>query len=386
MFWGLTPALDLLKEYELVKQELPEELNILIVDACVENIARQLLLLNIALQPQHVLGLEQKTKIFMELYGNTLVRPTVAKYLTSVATNLVKMVTNYDYLNKIMGFINLEIKYKERDYLENLIKFWCGQEDFNICDSWDRRLRTSLGVRYDAKIGAFDWDLHMRYRNIGGKQVCNQEYKNFRLNGVAFSWLESEVSKPNRSLVCAVFPNGERYAHYGYLGDMQTGPYVAFGLDCEDKSFLQTSNGQNTYRATDVTERNLKQIFYEIANKEEYEHKTTTDVKLGPVVVKEEKLIVDIRAADVVPRTANRCMDMEDSINFLSISTLDIMRYKDKYQNLFDLVYFGNVYLKYFDKDAIGNISKDNSLLFIENQLFVLSNRKKELEEFRKKY
>lgn len=97
-------------------------------------------------------------------------------------------------------------------------------------------------------MGAFDWDLHMRFRPMGGDQVCSQEYRNFRLNGIAFTWLESDVSKTNRSLVCAVVPNGESFAHYGYLGDMQTGPFVAYGLDCEDKAFTKRTHGQNTYR------------------------------------------------------------------------------------------------------------------------------------------
>lgn len=412
MFWGLTPALNLLDEYKLTKNDMPEELNILVVggadcrhillteakkylyrkcrirfyllDACMENVARQLMLLNIALQPPETLGLEQKTKIFMEIYGNTLVRPSTAKYLKSLASNLVEMVTNYDYLKKIMSFVDVDIKYKERDYLENLLKFWCGQDDFNICDSWDRRLRKNLGVRYDSKIGAFDWDLNMRFRSVGGKQVCSQEYKNFRLNGVAFSWLESEVSRPNRSLVCAVFPNGEKFAHYGYLGDMQTGPYVAFGLQCEDESFLQSSNGHNSYRATDVTERNLKQIFYEIHNKQEYKHKETSGVKLGSVVMKEEKLVIDIKAIDFAPRPPSSCVELEDEIFFLSISALEFMKYKEKYQSLFDIVYFGNTYIKYLDKDFIENVMKNNSLLLIENQIFVLSNRDKDLKEFEK--
>ncbi|KAJ8911452.1 hypothetical protein NQ315_013814 [Exocentrus adspersus] len=412
MFWGLTPALDLLKEYELTQNSPPEELNILIIggvdcrhvllteakkylhhkckinfyllEACMENIARQLLLLNIALQTPESLGLERRTKIFMELYGNTLVRPSTAKYLKTIASNLVKMITNYDFLRTFMSFINIEIKYKERDYLENLFKFWCGNDDFNICECWDKMLRKTLGVRYDSKIGAFDWDLHMRFHSVGGKQVCNQEYKNFRLTGVAFSWLESEVSKPNRSLVCAVIPNGESYAHYGYLGDMQTGPYVAYGLTCEDESFLHSSHGQNSYRATDVTERNLKQIFYEIHNRERYEHKTTSDTKLGSVVMKEEKRVVDIKAIDSDPRPPNTCIDLEDNLLFFSISILDLMKYKTKYHDLFDVVYFGNSYMKYLDKDFIGNVMKNKSLLLIENQIFFLNHRNKDLEELEK--
>nr|XP_023011655.1 dynein assembly factor 3, axonemal homolog [Leptinotarsa decemlineata] len=412
MFWGLTPALDLLCEYEKSVGNIPEELNILIIgssdcrhilktearkyrhknvkmnfyvmDSCVELLARQLLLMNIALQSQEILGLEQKTKIFMELYGNSLVRPSVANYLTSAASELIKMVTDYDYLSRMMSSVSLEIRYKERDYLENLLKFWCSKDEFNICDSWDRRLRKFLGARYDSKVGAFDWDLHMRYHNIGGKQVCNQEYRNYRMNGVAFSWLESEVSKPNRSLVCAIHPNGDTFLHHGYLGDMQTGPFVAFGMECEDESFLKSHNGQNTYRATDVTERNLRQIFHELEHKTEYIHEATSNVTLGPVVMKQEKLIVDVKGPDFIPRVSRKCLDIQGKIKFLSISELDSMKYKAKYHNFFDVLYFGSVYLKHFEKELVEKILKKSSLLIIEHQLFVLSYRKKELDEFKK--
>lgn len=112
-----------------------------------ETVAKQLLLLVTALQPQAALGLDQKTKVFMELYGNTLIRPYTAKYLTTVANDLVRMVTDYDYMKQKMEFVNMEVKYKERDYLENLVKFWCAKDEFNIVDMWDKRLRKNLGVR-----------------------------------------------------------------------------------------------------------------------------------------------------------------------------------------------------------------------------------------------
>lgn len=412
MFWGLTPALDLLKEYKAVHKNLPAELNILIVggadcrhvlttiarkyrytnvkinfylvEGCLESIARQLLLLNITLQNQESLGLDQRAKIFMEIYGNTLVRPTVAKFLKSTSLELLKMVTDKDYLKSKMNSITLDLKYKEKDYLENLYKFWAGKDEFNICDCWDRRLRTILGRRYDSKFGAFDWDLHMRLHQIGGRQVCNQEYKNFRLNGVAFSWLESEVSKPNRTFVCAVIPNGDKFAHHGYLGDMQSGPFIAYGLDCEDSDFLKTTNTQNVYRATDVTERNLKQIFYEIHNKEAYMHKSPNDNKLGPVVMKQDKLIVDNKGVENIPKASKEYLTLEDTVTFLSLSSLATMKYKEKYKDLFHVIYLGSTYLKYFDKEMIRKTSDTDGLVIIEHQLFVLNHRKDDLIEFGK--
>lgn len=408
MFWGLTPALNLFDEYE----NLPDVLNILLVggadcrhvlktlanrykhrqvkinfvlmEASPETIAKQMLLLNIALQPPEEMGLIQKTRMFMELYGNTLLRPATAKYFTSCARQLLNMVTNKDYANEVMPFLNLDLKYRERDYLENLFKFWCSWDEFSIVEIWDGRLRKTLGVRYDSRSGAFDWDLHMRLRTIGGHQVCNQEYHSFRSQGVAFTWLESEVSKPNRSFVCGVINNGDKFAHYGYLGEMQTGPFVAYGLHCKDEAFLKKTNNVNTHRATDVTERNLKEIFYELIYQEDYVHQNTSSFTLGHMAQMPGAKVVDVGAVgENVNSKSRKCIPLDGiNITFTSLATLKLMKYRNQYDNYFNLVYFNSMYLKYFEADVVAKMCVSKAVLLFENQLFVLSHRDKELEEY----
>lgn len=414
MFWGVTPGINLLKVYQNTKkEELPKEINILItgssdcrhilltlskqhlntdvninfyvVETCLEVIARQLLLLIIAFQPHIALGLDQKIKIFMEIYGNILLQPNVAKYLSSAAFELLNMVTNFEYFKEKLPCVKLDITYKERDYLETLLKFWKSKEEFSIVECWNKRLRQFLGVRYDSRIGVFDWDLHIKLHNRGATQICSQEYRNFRNKGLAFSWIDSEVSKPNRSLVCAVLSNGDRFAHYGYLGDMQTGPFIAYGLNCEDNEFLKSRNGQNVYRATDVTQRNLQQLFYEIHNKDEYIHKCS-NVHLGSSTIKEEKIVLDNNGFDVIPGTVKKCIDLENvKIIFMSTSKLNTMKLNEKYDNKFDIVYVGSAFLTYIQSDLIKKIAKKGALLLMENQLLVPGNGKKELEDVAKK-
>lgn len=96
---------------------------------------------------------------------------------------------------------------------------------------------------------------------------------------------------------------------------------------------------------------------------------------------------MDIGAADESGANKQRtCMELENvEINFLSISYLSTMKYKKKFSNMFDLVYVNNSYLKYLDADVFKNICKANAFLLIENQLFFLSHRDKQLEEFEKK-
>lgn len=112
-----------------------------------ETVAKQLQLLLTTLQSREILGLEQKTKVFMELYGNSLIRPYTYRYMANLAHDMIKMITNLDYLKTKIDFVNLDLKHRELDYLENVIKFWCSKSEFNIVDIWDRRLRTKLGAR-----------------------------------------------------------------------------------------------------------------------------------------------------------------------------------------------------------------------------------------------
>lgn len=352
-----------------------------------ELVARELLLLLLAFMPQKELGEVQKTRIFMEIYGNTLVRPYVGKFLATTAKEMLSAITDYDYLRKLMPFVSVDVKYKERDCLENLMKFWCSSDDFDIIHSWDSSVRKMLGIRYDAKFGAFDWDLHMRFHSVGGKQVGSQEYKSFRNNGVSFSWLESEVSKPNRSLICVTVPNGERFIHYGYLGDIQTGPFVTFGLECEEEDFLKSTNGQNKYRATDITERNLRQIFHEIEFGQEYQHCSLNDYLMGTLRIQEVEQMMDVSADQIIARPKNYT-SIEASnitINFLSISQLKQMSYKDDYKEFFNLIYFSSThFLQFFEKATMEKVARKNAVLLVENQRYVLSYRDKELEEYGK--
>jgi dynein assembly factor 3 len=99
-----------------------------------------------------------------------------------------------------------QLKYRERDHLENVFKFWQeARTKFPISQYWDKRLRKHLGTRYDSRIGVFDWDYHMRLRPFGADHITSREYKNWRNNGVAFTWLETETTEPNLTLTTGVF-------------------------------------------------------------------------------------------------------------------------------------------------------------------------------------
>lgn len=127
--------------------------------------------------------------------------------------------------------------------------------------------------RYDSKEGVYDWDYHMKLKDKPeGSRINSREYRKWRDTGVAFTWLETEVSEINPTLTCGIFRHGDKILHYGYLGDIINGPYMTFGLHCEDKEMLKTANGIYVKRATDITERNLLRLFWEIQNNKPYTH------------------------------------------------------------------------------------------------------------------
>jgi len=129
MWWGYSPALDLRDEWERYnnkKYEIMKELNILLIgaadgrhvmktlaqtyrhennlkihfyvyEASLDLVARQVMLLTIALEPPEELGLQDKTRLFLELYGNSLVRPATANFIARKSAQFVHMVTDLDF-------------------------------------------------------------------------------------------------------------------------------------------------------------------------------------------------------------------------------------------------------------------------------------------------
>lgn len=129
MWWGYSPALDLRHEWEWCKYkdfDSPKELNMLLIgsadgrhilktlaqtyrhenkqrinfyvyEASLDLIARQVMLLTIALEPPEELGLQEKTRLFLELYGNSLLRSKTADFIARKSAQFVHMVTDLDF-------------------------------------------------------------------------------------------------------------------------------------------------------------------------------------------------------------------------------------------------------------------------------------------------
>lgn len=217
MFWGLSSALDLFQEYlnvfelsppnepqsksntinillfgandprHLIRtmakfngqksNELKPLINFYLIDGCIEIVARNIALLGIALERPEVVNLHRKVHLFMDIYGNALMRPSSLQYLIGKSKSFLNLVTDDEYLQRIVPMFDISnLKYRERDGLENAFYFWSPKEDhvFNIQEYWSERVQKLLATRYDYREGAFDWDLNMVLKERAGKQICSQ--------------------------------------------------------------------------------------------------------------------------------------------------------------------------------------------------------------------
>ena len=129
-----------------------ERVNFWIYESDCVVIARQMLLLLIISEPAAAYGLNVKTSLYLDIFGNALLRASTAKYLRQKSRVLSEMITDLEYAKKRAKFMNLDkLKFKDRDRLDEQFEFWRREtEPFHIRDQWDIRLRRYLGARYDA--------------------------------------------------------------------------------------------------------------------------------------------------------------------------------------------------------------------------------------------
>ncbi|XP_055993199.1 dynein axonemal assembly factor 3 [Sorex fumeus] len=310
-WWGLSPALDLQAESPPVDRDFradtehytPEldvlllgsvdgrhllrtlaraelwpsrRINFYVLENNLEAVARHILIFCLALEETEKMGLQERTETFLEVWGNALLRAPVAAFVRAQAARLGYLVPEPDRLAEQMPWLGLgALKFRERDALEAVFRFWAGGEKgpeaFPMGRLWDSRLRHYLGSRYDSRRGVSDWDLHMKLHERGARVIHTREYRHWRDTGVAFELRDSGAYlMPNRTLASGhlVSYRGERVAARGYWGDIVTGPFVAFGIEADDQSLLQTSNGQPVKTAGEITQHNVMELFRAVSARE----------------------------------------------------------------------------------------------------------------------
>ncbi|XP_014444029.1 dynein assembly factor 3, axonemal isoform X2 [Tupaia chinensis] len=426
-WWGLSPALDLQAESppvapdsQIDTEHTTPELDVLLLGSVdgrhllrtlaraalwprrkfnfyvlennLEAVARHMLLFSLALEEPERMGLQERTETFLEVWGNALLRAPAAAFVRAQADRLAHLVPEPDRLAEQLPWLSLgALKFRERDALEAVFRFWAGGEKgpevFPMSRLWDSRLRHYLGSRYDARRGVSDWDLRMKLHDRGAQVIHTREFRRWRDTGVAFELRDSSAYHvPNRTLasgrllshvrVPSASPSpllsgtqqgvpartsapplspppqrGERVAARGYWGDIATGPFVAFGIEADDKSLLRTSNTQPVKTAGDITQHNVTELFREVAawgrpRAAQGERRVQRgDDALGPATSGDTRTSGEAQTSGHVDSPEGGRREREAptrgsfTVHFLSLDSAGTLHHKSCYQGRFQLLY-----------------------------------------------
>lgn len=328
-----------------------------------------------------------QVRTWMELYGNTLVKPNTNNYLIKKSAQLIDIITDETLRQQCMPIVQFNtLKYKDKDLIENIFKYWKNNNGFNISKIWNMRVRNYLGTRYDYRNNLFDWDLNMNLHHIdGGTRITNQEYIYWRNTGVAYTFLETDCTEPNYTLALALLKDGDKITAMDYFGDIINGPFPSFGLHCEDKDMLKIGNMKPLKRSVDLTERNLTRMFYEIENQKPYEHKGKSD-NLGLTITELPNIEIKELQNPSTQYTVKTEHYSSIYVNNVEIHflTRTALTYPERYKNYFDLIYCGHSFFEKMNPNIVSMI-KEEGVLLMETRKFIINYKEKEHNEFKQK-
>jgi len=350
----------ILKTIAYQKRHKKKKIHIYVIENNLELLARHLLFTTLALEPAHRMGLQEKVELFSELYGNTLIRQQTLQYLQQKANLFIEMITDLDYCDERMPTIDMsQLKFKERDYLEDVFKFWRHPDPraFNITALWNHRLRTYLNLRYDSRKGAYDWDLSMRLHALGATMITNREYVRWRESGVAFEAREGVYDRVNKSFASGVVLK-------------RTSEEITFHNLTSLFHELQTGNkyepGRTSDRITELTEPSNTDVDMETA--ENCRTSAEEDEGGSSSECGHRESYAPISCENVV-------------VHFLPLNSISELPKKNKFKKLFNHAFFSASMVLNL-QPALKDIFADHASLSLELVRYILDLNKHQIDGF----
>jgi dynein assembly factor 3 len=187
--WGFTPSIDFFQGTDL-SLESEQELNVLITECAdirhllrtlsdnlplksgqrekplniyihekqKENLCRDILLLTCICERN--LSMRERQEMFLDLYGNSMIRDKTAGYLESIVKELIMLITEDERCqNMLKPILNFDtLRFKDRDDMEEVFSSYLKKHPFDIEKLRDHRLRHHFADRYDTRRNQVDWD------------------------------------------------------------------------------------------------------------------------------------------------------------------------------------------------------------------------------------
>ena len=207
-----------------------------VLESPMEVISRNLVMLE--LLNDYEVPIRQRANAFLEVLGNAKVQVRTGKYLEQLGYQVQQLLaTGKGRLENLLDFSNL--KYKERDQLEDCLKQYSRRTIFDMESLRDHRMRGLYAERYDARKSLSDWDWHAGIKPTASI-IHVKLFKEWRLSGIAFEFGDQSYTESNRTMMTYVegvmkrgkSKSGEHQLIKGYWSDISVSPYISFGIDC----------------------------------------------------------------------------------------------------------------------------------------------------------
>ncbi|XP_072229937.1 dynein axonemal assembly factor 3-like [Leuresthes tenuis] len=360
-----------------------QSLHVWVIENSMEVVARQLLLLYLTLMPQEIMGINEKTEVFLEVFGNSQIRSQTEETLRRAAAQLSLCVTETLDTATHSCLDTTLLKYKERDELAKIFKMWVQSSSsehpapVSMSKAWDYRVRQHLGTRYDSKKGCFDWDLTMKLHDKGCGVINKHQYVRWREQGLAFEMREGVYQITNPTLLSPrVFSQrGDKMAIRGYWGDIVSSPYLSFGIESDDKSLLKTQNGQHIKTAQDISFANLQGLFESLSSRRRCLTPSKSDTEAEEASA----------SADQSSITISDLMHLNGvSVTFLPMDSLEKLPEKQKYSHFFNAFFF-SVSCVHQLGPMIRQIAAPDAVLVLELAKYILDLSKEQEAGFAEK-
>ncbi|XP_033102374.1 dynein assembly factor 3, axonemal-like [Anneissia japonica] len=389
-----------LKTISRAYRHTKKQLNFYIIENSLELLARQMLLLSIVTEVPNRMGLQEKMELFLEVFGNSLVRQQTSDYIIEKANLFIKMVTDPDFLASSFPELDMSsLKFKERDQLEAVFKFWRNPDNnvFDISVYWDNRVRKHMEQRYDSRHNCFDWDYNMKLRERGASVINSKQYGVWRDTGVAFEARDGTYEISNKTLASGLVlkQGGVAIKQRGYWGDIMCSPYLAYGIESENKELFKTANGTHTRTAADISEFNILSLLHELSKKENYvpqerkEGKEQSDSATLTEITEEDenegsedKVDNGVNDNENTNKNGTERIALENvKIYFLPLGSTTEIHKKSKYKELFNLVYLSNSMVHNLN-ESLKIVMADGATLVLETAKFMLELTEEQYTQF----
>ncbi|XP_035997620.1 dynein assembly factor 3, axonemal isoform X1 [Fundulus heteroclitus] len=361
-----------------------QNLHVWVIETSMEVVARQLLLLYLTLLPQERMGINEKTEVFLELFGNGEIRSQTEETLRRAAAQLILSVTETTEEAMHACLNTTLLKFRERDELTRIFKLWlqetspAASSPVLMSKAWDYRVRQHLGTRYDSRKGCFDWDLTMKLHEKGCGIISKQQYMRWREKGLAFEMREGIYQITNPTLLSTRVFNqqkGDKVGIRGYWGDIVSSPYLSFGVETDDRSLLKTQNGQHLKTAQDLSYANVQELFQSLSSRRGCLTALHSDPDAGKAATLSQQESPSVN--DLMPLGGV-------SVTFLPLDSLQKLPQKQKYCHYFNTIYFSTTCVHQLGP-AMRQIAAPDGVLVVELAKYVLDLNKEQEAGFAEK-